>query len=126
MSDRVYLVEDHPLVREAYATVLALEPGLDVCGMAETAEDALVGLEGLDCDLVITDVRLPGMSGIDLVARLTAERPGLPTLVITGHEDDVFAERAREAGAAGFLPKRRAAAELVPTIRSLLHPAGAA
>ncbi len=124
MSHRIFLVEDHPAVREAYVSVLAREPDLDVCGEASTAEEALGHLsEGL-CDLVVTDVRLPGMSGIELVERLRRERPDLPSLVITGQEEEVVARLARKAGAAAFLPKSQAARLLVTTIRSVLNGTG--
>lgn len=117
---QVFLVEDHPVMREAYAAVLGQEPDIGLCGVVESAEEALDALEGLKCDLVVTDLRLPGMSGVDLVRRLSAERPGLPALVISAHEEDVYARRAREAGAVGFLPKQGLAGTLVPTIREVL------
>ena len=107
-------------MREAYAAVLGQEPDIGLCGVVESAEEALDALEGLKCDLVVTDLRLPGMSGVDLVRRLSAERPGLPALVISAHEKDVYARRAREAGAVGFLPKQGLAGTLVPTIREVL------
>ena len=112
-------------MREAYARVVSAEADLDLCGVSDTAEQALVELDDVDCDLVVTDVRLPGMSGIDLVGRLHERWPALPVVVITGHEDDVFARRAREAGAAAFLPKRLAPTLLLTTIRDVLEAGGA-
>lgn len=120
MPYQIFLVEDHPVVREAYVTVLGGYDDFALCGQAETAETALDEINGATCDLVITDVRLPGMSGIDLVGRLQETCPGLRTLVITGHEDEAFERQAYEAGASGFLPKRRAAVDLIPTVRSVL------
>ena len=122
-SFNVFLVEDHPAMREAYAAVLAQEPDIGVCGVVESAEQALDALDGLPCDLVVTDLRLPGMSGVDLVQRLRMMRPDLPALVISAHEEEVYAERAREAGAVGFLPKQGLAGTLVPTIREVLEAA---
>ena len=121
MPYQIFLVEDHPAVRGAYVSVLRIEPDFALCGEAASAEEALAQLEGLPCDLVVTDIRLPGMSGIDFVERLREDRPDLPALVITGHEEPMFARRAREAGAAGFLPKRKAARGLVTTIRAVLQ-----
>lgn len=118
---QVFLVEDHPVMREAYVAVLTEEPDITLCGVVENAEQALDALAGLPCDLLVTDLRLPGMSGVDLVRRLHADRPGLPALVISAHEEDVYAQRAREAGAAAFLSKQGLAATLVPTIRGLLQ-----
>ena len=103
-------------MREAYAAVLEQEPRLRLCGSVESAEDALDALREVECDLVVTDLRLPGMSGVDLVGRLRDERPGLPALVISAHEEDLYAQRARDAGAVGFLSKRGLAGTLVPTI----------
>ncbi len=122
MAHHLFLVEDHPVMREAYARVLTAEPDLLLCGEAESAEAALVALAGIECDLVITDVRLPGQSGIDLAGEIRQRWPELPVVVITGHEDSVFARRAEEAGAAAFLPKRLAATHLLDTIRGVLQP----
>ena len=113
---RIFLVEDHPVMREAYATVLAAEPRLELCGSVESAEEALDALRETACDLVVTDLRLPGMSGVDLVGRLQEGWPGLPALVISAHEEELYAQRARDAGAVGFLSKRGLAGTLVPTI----------
>lgn len=124
MPHRIFLVEDHPVVRDAYVSVLTREPDLSVCGEASTAEEALDHIVDGACDLVVTDIRLPGMSGIELVERLHRERPGLPSLVITGHEETAFERQAQEAGAAAFLPKSKAARFLVSTIRSVLHGTG--
>ena len=107
-------------MRVAYAAVLGAEPDLVLSGEAATAEDALDQLGDAPCDLVLTDYRLPGASGVALVERLRARRPGLPVLVITGHEEEAFEREARSAGAAGFLRKRDLHATLVPSIRAAL------
>ncbi|WP_412068824.1 response regulator transcription factor [Rubrivirga sp. IMCC43871] len=120
MTYRICLVEDHPVVRDAYTTVLADCDDLEVFGSVATAEEALALLDGEVCHLVVTDIRLPGMSGLDLVTRLATERPDVRTLVITGQEAAAFEPRAMAAGAIGFLPKRRAARQLIPTIRAAL------
>ena len=123
MAYQLFLVEDHPVMREAYVRVLTAEPDLALCGEAESAETALAALAELSCDLVITDVRLPGRSGIDLAGEIHQRWPALPVVVITGHEDSLFARRAQEAGAAAFLPKRLAATQLLGTIRGVLQTA---
>lgn len=122
MTHRLYLVEDHPVMREAYAHVLAGQSDLSLCGEAETGEQALVDLDTLagGCDLVVTDMRLPGMSGLDLIIQIHNRWPHLPVMVITGHEDSLFERRATEAGAVAFLPKRLAASRLLDTIRGVL------
>jgi two-component system invasion response regulator UvrY len=126
VSYHIFLVEDHPVMREAYVSVLGAEPDLELCGVAESAEEALGALNGeTACDLVVTDLRLPGMNGIDLVARLHEARPGLPVLVVSAHEEELQARRAREAGAVGFLSKRTLPTTLVDTIRSVVAGDGA-
>ncbi len=105
---------------KAYAQVFQREPDLEVCGTAGSAEEALAALAGTPCDLVVTDLALPGMDGVGLVRQLRAERPDLPALVLSAHEDEVFVRRAEQAGARGYLSKRTAACTLIPTIRRVL------
>lgn len=120
MSDKIYVVEDHPVMRDAYAAVLRTTPGLELCGTAESAEELLAELAELDCDLIVTDYRLPGMTGAELVRRLRAARPDLPCVVISAHEDGAFAREATDAGAGAFLRKRDLVATLAPTIHAVL------
>lgn len=114
-------------MRRVTADVLAREPpgrqsqpDLDLCGTAETAEDALDALATADCDLVLADLALPGMDGDALTERLAVLRPGLPVVVLSVHDDGVYERRAREAGARAFVSKRDASADLVPTLRRVL------
>lgn len=125
MEHQIFIVEDHPVLRSVYADVLRFEPGLHLSGQASSAEEALVVLESVPCDLLVTDLMLPGMSGVDLVMRLRSVRPSLPAMVISGHEESVYAERARAAGAVAFLPKSTLARTLVETIREVLSRPGA-
>ena len=126
MPHRIFVVEDHPVMRDAYARVLAREPDIEVCGVVESAEAALDVFDGASCDLVIADVALPGMDGFDLVERLRARRPGLVALIISGYDEAVFARRAREVGAYAFLNKRALDQTLIATIRQALGPDGQA
>jgi two-component system invasion response regulator UvrY len=120
MPYRIYIVEDHPVMREAYASVLEVEPGLELCGSVGSAEELIEKLDGLDCDLVVTDLGLPGKSGIELVRHLRDVRPELPAVVISGHEEEAFARDAMGAGAAAFLRKRDLIRTLVPTLYEVL------
>lgn len=125
MPYTIYVVEDHPVMREAYASVFDLEDDLDLVGSAGSAEEAFEALTGNDdppCDLVVTDYRLPGMTGADLVRHLRARFPTLCALVVSGYEDEAFAREARDAGAAAFLRKRDLIRTLVPTIHDVLDP----
>lgn len=105
---------------EAYAQVFAFDPDFEMCGTAGTVDDALDQLETAACDLVVTDLTLPGRDGIALVRELKRRQPGLPVLVITGHDEDAFARAAQRAGAAGFLIKQTLVETLIPTIHRVL------
>ncbi len=107
-------------MRLAYAQMLNREPDLELCGMAEDAESAAEELGDMVCDVLITDLSLPGMDGITLVTQIRGLRPDLPTMVISAHEDAVFVWRAQRAGARAFLTKRSLSARLAPTIRHLM------
>lgn len=120
MDYQIFIVEDHPVIRQAYMLMLEHEAGLVVCGMAETAEEALEFLRAMPCDLVLADMSLPGMDGIELIERLLVEHPALRVLVVSGHDEAVFGERARNAGARAYLNKHDLAETLVDTIRATL------
>ncbi len=120
MRHRLYLIEDHPVMREAYVSLLTSEADFDLCGQSETAEDALATLTDGLCDLVVTDVGLPGMSGLDLLEHIHERWPTLPVLVLTGRPDYRVRRYAEEAGASAFLGKGEAPALLLDTIRGLL------
>ena len=102
---RVFIVEDHPEMLKNLAFFVDRMPDLEVCGAVESAEEALEEIPKARPDLVMIDVSLPGMNGIDLVAELQTRRPGLHTLVVSGHSEDLYARRALEAGAGGYIMK---------------------
>lgn len=102
---RVYLVEDHDVMREMIGEFLQSRDGLTVVGSAATAGTAFAELEGLDVELVLVDTSLPDMSGIELVRRLLDRRPDTLCLMYSGHEETFYVERALEAGAKGYVVK---------------------
>lgn len=114
MPRRIFLVEDHLVLRRAYAQLLAREADLELCGVIESAETALTALAEADCDLLITDLSLPGMDGAALAARLQDERPDLPVVVLSADDSEVAERRACRAGARAFVGKRAAATVPVP------------
>ena len=123
MTLRTYnllLVEDHPLVRRALRRLLGGEPDLVVAAEADSAESALAQLEGVTPDLVVTDLSLPGASGIELVQVLKHQRPGLRCLVLTGHSEPFHRAAALAAGAWGFVTKDEPD-EVVGAVRRALH-----
>lgn len=105
MPARVFIVEDHDIVRESYVMLFELEPSLEVCGAVASAEEALEQIEAAAPDLAIIDISLPGMSGLELVEILRASRPELRMLVVTGHDESRYAEASVRAGADGFIKK---------------------
>ena len=117
---QIFVVEDHPVMREAYVSLLQSTPGLALCGTAATAEEVLDKLDDLECDLIVTDYRLPGLSGADLARKIRAGRPELPVVVISAHEDEAFVISAREAGAAAVMGKSDLADTFGPTILEVL------
>ncbi len=120
MLTHIFIVEDHPLMREMLNEFLPVHaPDLEVCGAAGRGEEALECFEAAAADLALIDVALPGMTGIDLVEKLQARRPGLPCLMYSGHGEIAYVERALAAGARGYLLKGDPE-ELVGAIRQVL------
>ena len=117
---RILLVEDHPLVRCGVAQVLSAEPDLNVAGEASTAEEALAAFDQVAPDLVIADISLPGINGLELTKNLLVRQPDLLVLILSRHDEDLYAERSLRAGARGYVPKQAVVAELVTAIRRVL------
>ena len=105
MPLKIFIVEDHPIMRETLAAFVGDQPGYEVLAAAPTAEEALERLEEVEVDLVLVDVSLPGMSGIDLVGEIGARWPALMCLMISGHGEAAYVERALAAGARGYVLK---------------------
>ncbi len=121
MTTRVLIVDDHPLMRKGLALTLEAEPDLEVAGQAANAEEALGRFDALAPDLVLVDVSLPGTNGIELVKHLLARRPDLPTLVVSRHDEALYAERAVRAGAKGYVSKLEADDQIVKAVRYILR-----
>lgn len=117
---RVLVVDDHPVFRAGLVQVLGGEPGLAVCGEAGSAEEALGLLERLAPDLLVVDISLGGASGLELVKQVHQRRPGLPTLVLSMHDETLFAERSLRAGARGYVNKQEAVGHMIAAMRKVL------
>jgi DNA-binding NarL/FixJ family response regulator len=101
----IFLIDDHEVMRDSLARYLAVM-GHRICGMASNAEEALLELaDAPGVDLAIVDVSLPGMSGISLVSELRHRRPEVRCVMLTGHKQERYVNRAFEAGAHGYLVK---------------------
>jgi DNA-binding NarL/FixJ family response regulator len=119
-AKKVFLVEDHPVYAEGLVEILKGEPGLRVCGQVGSAEEALRDVPGLKPDLVLIDITLPGISGLDLIKRLRPSYPEIKLLVISMREEQLYAARVLRAGGDGYVMKQQDPEEIIAAIRDVL------
>jgi DNA-binding NarL/FixJ family response regulator len=117
---KVFIVEDHPVFREGLVQVINSEGDLIVCGEAEDAEHALEAIPGLKPDLVLVDISLPGKSGLELIKDLRARNGGIKLLVLSMHDEALYADRVLRAGGDGYIMKQEDPEEVVHAIRDVL------
>ena len=117
---RVLIVDDHPMMREGLAHSINQEPDLTVCCAARNAAEALDGIAAQKPDLVLTDITLPGKSGLELIKDIKAMHPALPVLVVSMHDEALYAERALRAGARGYVMKDEPTEVVLAAIRRVL------
>jgi len=117
---RVFLVDDHPLVREWLANLINQQPDLEVCGDTDNAPKALQIIGELNPEVAIVDISMPGGSGIELIKNIKASHPNVVVIVLSMHEEALYAERALRAGARGYIMKRDATKRVLEAIRSVL------
>src|SRR3954466_9850264 len=117
---RVFLVDDHPLVREWLASMVALEPDLEVCGQAEDASVAVAAVPRVRPDLMVVDLSLPRSSGLELIKNMRDQFPQVRLLVLSMHDEASVAERAFRAGAHGYAVKRESGPRIIDGIRTVL------
>src|SRR5436190_19117405 len=120
---QVLLVDDHAVVRFGIAQLINREPDLQVCGEEEDASKALSAIEKIKPDLVIADISLKDSSGLELMRNIKAQYAGLPVLVVSAHDESIYAEIAFRAGALGYLMKEEALGKIVTAIRRVLDGA---
>ncbi|GAB3628935.1 LuxR family transcriptional regulator [Pandoraea terrae] len=116
---RIIVADDHTLVRAGLHRILAGSDDLDVVGEASNGAEAMALLHATPCDVLMLDLSMPGRSGVDLIAQVKAEYPKVAILVLTMHGEEQYAVRALKAGAAGYLTKESAPAELVIAVRKV-------
>jgi len=116
---RILIVDDHPVVRAGLTSMLGTQPGLQVMGSASSGEEAIEMMKLHSLDLLLLDLRMPGMNGIDTL--LAMKRLGIPTrvIVLTSYETDEDIYRAVHAGAEGYLLKNTSQGEMVDAIRAV-------
>jgi DNA-binding NarL/FixJ family response regulator len=118
---RVYLVDDHPLVREWLTNLIHQQPDLLVSGEAETAREALAAMANQKPDVAIVDISLKGGSGIELIKNLKTLAPSVAVIVLSMHDESLYAERALRAGARGYIMKRETARKVIAAIRQVME-----
>lgn len=117
---RVFVVDDHPIVRQGLALLIDSQADLVVCGEAEDAHGALVALASARPDILLADISLHGPDGLDLIKEVRTRRLELPVLVLSMHDESLYAERALRAGANGYIMKQEATERVLIAIRRIL------
>ena len=118
---RILMIDDHPMVVEGLAQLINREPDLMVCGQAQDAPKALQAIETLKPDMTIVDISLNGTNGIELIKDIKLRHGELPVLVLSAHDESIFAERSLRAGAGGYVMKLEAPDNLMNAIRRVLN-----
>ncbi len=116
---RVIIVDDHPVVRRGLNQIIAAQKDMQVTGEAENAREALRVIRRTACDAVVLDITLPDASGLEVLNQLQRERPTLPVLIMSIHEEELYALRVLKAGASGYLMKNSVPEELIEAIRKI-------
>jgi DNA-binding NarL/FixJ family response regulator len=119
----ILLVDDHAVVRFGIAQLINRQPDMAICGEEEDASKALNAIAALKPDLVIADISLKDSSGLELMRNIQAQYPGLPVLVVSVHDESIYAEMAFRAGAAGYLMKEEALEKILTAVRKVLSGA---
>ena len=119
-QSKVYLVDDHPLVREWLTNLIDEQPDLTVCGEADSAERAVRGIEESAPDVAIVDLSLNEGSGLDVVKSIRNTHPNIAVIVLSMHDERIYAERALRAGARAYIMKRETTSNIIGAIHEVL------
>jgi DNA-binding NarL/FixJ family response regulator len=121
MNDaKIFIVDDHPLVREWLTNLIKQHPGFVVCGEAATAAEAVSGINTTKPDVAIVDISLRNGSGLDLIKTLKVMHPTTAIIVLSMHDERLYAERSLRAGARGYIMKRETTRNVIAAIRQVL------
>ena len=116
----ILVVDDHPILRQGLKQLIDHESDLVVCAEAEDAENALTEIERHNIDLAIVDISIIGTDGVGLTGQIKMRHPQIPVLILTMHDELLYAKRAFRAGAEGYVEKREAADTIITAIRKVL------
>lgn len=118
---RIFVVDDHPIVRQGLAMMINREQDMTVCGEAEEGQTALQAISNLKPDLLIIDISLSGPDGLDLLKNIRIRDAALPVLILSMHDEAIYAERALRAGANGYIMKQEATEMVLVAVRRILN-----
>jgi DNA-binding NarL/FixJ family response regulator len=118
---RILILDDHPITRYGLTQLINHEPDLLVCGDAESAAQALAAMESARPDLVLADITMPGKSGFEFIKDLQAQCPAMSVLVISMHDERIYAERVLRAGGRGYIMKNEGGEKVLEAIRQVLR-----
>ncbi len=116
----VFIADDHAIVRQGLKQIVSDTTDIRLAGEAATGQEALQMVRSGTCDVLVLDLNMPGISGLDILRVLKGERPNLPVLILSIHAEEQYAVRCLKAGAAGYLTKESAPEELVEAIRQVV------
>ena len=117
---RIMVVDDHPIIRQGLALLINRESDFVVCGEAEEAKGAMHVLASSRPDVLIVDISLNGPDGLDLLKTIRSTHPTLPVLILSMHDESIYAERALRAGANGYIMKQEATEKVLVAVRRIL------
>jgi len=117
---KVFLVDDHPVVRQGLSLLINREADLAVCGEAEEMQVALPAIITADPDILVVDISLHGPDGLELLKNVRLKSPRLPVLILSMHDESIYAERALRAGANGYIMKQEATEKVLVALRRIL------
>jgi DNA-binding NarL/FixJ family response regulator len=120
-KNRIFLIDDHPLVREGLANLINAQHDLIVCGEAEDSAGAMTGIAKTRPDVALVDISLKNESGLELVKNLESQFPLVALIVLSMHDEALYAERALRAGARGYVMKRESTKSVLASIRRVLE-----
>jgi len=121
MRSRVLIVDDHPMMRYGIVRLIEQEPDLVVCGEAENASRALAAVRALKPQVILADLTMPGGEGLEFIKDVRSLHPEIAVLVVSMHDEALYAERALRAGAQGYIMKNEGGEKLVEAIRQVLQ-----
>src|SRR5580704_13193702 len=119
IKKKVFVVDDHPIVRQGLALLINQEPDLMVCGQAEEMHSALQAIQNYRPDIMIVDISLNGPDGLELLKNVRGKYSGMPVLILSMHDESIYAERALRAGANGYIMKQEATEKVLVALRRI-------